>query len=235
VNNTDARVLNLSYESEPTSSGLVGYVLNNDRRAYNSPELRGAMFDYILGADGLFLHAKREELEVCFPIAPAEVRGLGELFETFAFNLPKVPENVVDEILHISLSYAQHSMESLFWLRHSPLNPYDNGWLLEEPAQTRSAGSCRPHDGQEDLYDRVIIEIHSHHGMRPEFSRTDDADERGFRLYGVVGNLPEKPQIRMRVGVYGYFWEIPATWALQLPEGLADCIPDPEEVEVEYE
>jgi hypothetical protein len=23
--------------------------------------------------------------------------------------------------------------------------------------------------------------------------------------------------------VYGYFWEIPATWALELPAGLADC------------
>jgi len=68
-----------------------------------------------------------------------------------------------------------------------------------------------------------LLLIHSHHGMRPEFSRADDADERGFRLYGVIGNLPEKPEIRMRVGVYGYFWEIPASWALELPDSLMDC------------
>jgi len=189
------------------------------------------MFDYTLASDGLYINARREDLEVCFPIALAEVRGLGELFETFAFNLPHVPENLVEQILQISLEYAQDSKESLFWLRHSPLNPYDDGWLLEQPAQTRSAASCRPHDGQEDLYDRVIIEIHSHHGMRPEFSRTDDADERGFRLYGVIGNLPEAPEIRLRVGVYGYFWEIPAAWALELPDGLADCNPDEGELD----
>lgn len=213
----------------PPGAGLIGYLLCHRNPM---PFFQGAMFDYVLASGGLYLRAGREDLEVCFPIAQAEIRGVAECFETFALNLPPVPENLVQEILDASFGWAESGVESLFWLWHSGLNPYNNGWLLEQPAQDRRPASCRPHDGQADVYERVIIEIHSHHGMRARFSPTDDKDETGFRLYGVIGNIPDEPQIRMRVGVYGAgFWEIPATWALELPAELADCNPDPEEGE----
>jgi PRTRC genetic system protein A len=201
--------------------GLIGYVVH--REAADYCESQGAMFDYILAGDGLYLAADRDEMVVAFPIARAEVRGLQPAGSLFDFDLPHVPASLVGRILQISRYYATGSKESLFWLRHSELNPYDNGWLLEEPAQERTGMSCRPHDGQADIYERVIIEIHSHHVMPARFSSIDDADETGFRIYGVIGNLHEAPEIRLRVGVYGYFWEIPATWALELPAGLADC------------
>lgn len=224
--NLVSHVLNAAYESESQGAGLVGYVLNRESDVYYEP--RGAMFDYLLAGDGLYLVAQREEMTVAFPVARAEIRGLRPSGSLFDFDLPRVPASLVGRILQISRHYAEDSKESLFWLRHSELNPYDNGWLLEEPAQTRSAASCRPLEGQEELYERVIIEIHSHHSMPARFSGTDDKDETGFRLYGVIGNLPEEPEIRLRVGVYGYFWEIPASWALELPNGLRDCNPDPE-------
>jgi len=214
----------------PPGLGLMGYALNYKNALDRQPQ--GAMFDYLLAADGLYLHAQRDEMLVSFALARAEVRGLQPAHEIFDFALPYVPETLVGRILQISRHYAESSLESLFWLRHSELNPYDNGWLLEEPAQDRRAASCRPHDGQGDVYERVIIEIHSHHSMPARFSATDDKDETGFRLYGVIGDLYEAPSIRLRVGVYGAgFWEIPATWALELPDGLSDCNPDPEEEE----
>jgi PRTRC genetic system protein A len=224
--------MNLAYKGEPKPQGLIGYTLNREgAHAFGYPP-QGAMYDYLLAADGLYLYAQRDEMLVSYPIASAQVRGLQPLGSLFDFDLPHVPENLVGRILQISRHYAESSLESLFWLRHSELNPYDNGWLLEEPAQDRWPASCRPHEGQEDLYDRVIIEIHSHHSMPARFSGTDDKDETGFRLYGVIGNLPERPEIRMRVGVYGAgFWEIPASWALELPAGLSDCNPDPEQEE----
>jgi len=214
---------NLAYEADPPSAGagLVGYVLNRNDAIDYPPQ--GAMFDYILAADGLYLHAQREEIVACFPIAPAEVRGLQPGAPIFDFPLPDVPASLVREILRISMNYAADSKETLFWLEWNDLNPYDGGWLLHEPAQNRTGRSCRPDDGQDELYQRAIIEIHSHHGMSPRFSPTDDADERGFRLYGVIGNLPEDPAIRMRVGVYGYFDEIPASWVMELPAELRDC------------
>jgi PRTRC genetic system protein A len=209
---------------------LIGYHWNRENDVHCQP--LGAMFDYIMARDGLYLAAERDEIVVCFPIAPAEVRGLQPAGSLFDFDLPHVPAGLVGRILQVSRHYAESSLESLFWLRHSELNPYDNGWLLEEPAQERRAASCRPHDGQADVYERTIIEIHSHHSMPARFSATDDKDETGFRLYGVIGNLPEEPEIRLRVGVYGAaFWEIPASWALELPYDLLDCNPDPEQVE----
>jgi hypothetical protein len=224
--------MNLAYESAPKPAGLIGYVVHREASDYSGQQ--GAMFDYVLGSNGLYLAAEREEMVVAFPIAPAEVRGLQPAGPLFDFGLPYVPESMVGRILQISRHYAESGLECLFWLRHSELNPYDNGWLLEEPAQDRRPASCRPHDGQEDLYEKIIIEIHSHHGMPGRPSRTDDADERGFRLYGVIGNIPEAPEINMRVGVYGAgFWNIPASWALELPEGLRDLNPDPDEVEYE--
>jgi hypothetical protein len=65
-----------------------------------------------------------------------------------------------------------------------------------------------------------------HHVMPPDFSETDDKDETGFRLYGVIGDLDQAPKIRLRVGVYGYHYEIPASWALEVPHGLMDCNSD---------
>jgi hypothetical protein len=60
-------------------------------------------------------------------------------------------------------------------------------------------------------------------------SGTDNRDEQGFRLYGVLG-LPSPgeegqkclPEIRMRVSVFGAYYEFPPSWVLELPEGLVE-------------
>jgi hypothetical protein len=36
--------------------------------------------------------------------------------------------------------------------------------------------------------------------MKAFFSGTDDADEQGFRLYGVLGSIFERPTFMLRVG-----------------------------------
>ena len=47
--------------------------------------------------------------------------------------------------------------------------------------------------------------------MRAYFSDTDNRDETGFRIYGVMGEIFSNPQIRMRVGIYGHFYETATT------------------------
>jgi hypothetical protein len=71
--------------------------------------------------------------------------------------------------------------------------------------------------------------------MPARFSGTDDKDETGFRLYGVLGDLRRSPEIRMRVGCYGYFWEVSASWALELPDWLRDCNEDEESAADAYD
>ena len=52
----------------------------------------------------------------------------------------------------------------------------------------------------------VVAEVHSHGRARAFFSATDDADEQGFRIYGVAGRLGTPlPELRLRLGVYGHF------------------------------
>ena len=41
--------------------------------------------------------------------------------------------------------------------------------------------------------------------MKAFFSGTDDRDEQGLQLYGVVGKLTERTEVLLRVGAYGYF------------------------------
>ena len=57
----------------------------------------------------------------------------------------------------------------------------------------------------------VIAEFHSHGSHRSFFSATDDRDEQGFRIYGVVGRLDTLlPELSLRIGIYGHF--APANW-----------------------
>jgi len=57
----------------------------------------------------------------------------------------------------------------------------------------------------------IICDLHSHGNMRAFFSQTDNADEQGARLYAVIGRLDSEPEMRLRVGVYGYWHPLPLT------------------------
>ena len=53
---------------------------------------------------------------------------------------------------------------------------------------------------------------HDHTQTRAFFSGTDDRDEQGFRIYGVVGRLDTlRPELSLRVGVYGH--HAPVRWS----------------------
>jgi PRTRC genetic system protein A len=203
---------------------LIGHIWNRDPRL-GDPAAFGQMFDYIVASEGVYLHANREEFDVAFRIAKAEIRGLEPMFPAFNLRLPKIPSHLVSEMLDGASYYAADRLETLFHFHWSRLSVFDEGWLIEEPDQERSATRCKPlEDGPGSSHEKAIVEVHSHHSMPARFSETDDKDETGFRLYGVVGRLDSEPEIRMRVGVYGYHWEVPAAWVMDLPEGLRDCI-----------
>lgn len=204
----------VNYDTQPT--GLIGFHV---MRSPLSPQRIGALFDYVLASDGVYIHAVRPELEVCFKIESFSFRGVEQVTPLFDFRLPRIPESFVASMIRDANVWAEQGLETLFHLCWSDLAPMDDGWVGYEPEQHRSAGSCKPvADG--GSHERAIVEIHSHHSMWAKFSETDDKDETGFRLYAVIGGLPDAPEIRVRVGVYGYFWEIPAKFVMDLPEGV---------------
>jgi hypothetical protein len=56
------------------------------------------------------------------------------------------------------------------------------------------------------------------------WSGTDNGDEQGFRAYGVIGRLDERPEIRLRLGVYGYWFPVPVSQLFDGPAGFVDII-----------
>ena len=64
----------------------------------------------------------------------------------------------------------------------------------------------------------TVIDLHSHGAMGAGFSQTDDEDEQGLRIYGVVGRFDQDAlQMSLRVGAYAYF--APVLWPELSAEG----------------
>ena len=197
-----------------------------------SPELppMGAhLYEYVVGANGVFVRARRLGLEALIWVAATAqpVRGLAEV-EPYVRLHHLVNEPWVNTMLTYAISAGQN--EILFYL--SGCDP----WQMSIPEQIAGGASVRPSDPYAGGAD-TILEVHSHHHMDCFFSGTDDQDESsGFRLFAVLGCLDRKPAILTRVGIFGHFWEIPASWIFEMPEGLEDALyamPEPPSDECE--
>ncbi|GAH75566.1 unnamed protein product [marine sediment metagenome] len=79
----------------------------------------------------------------------------------------------------------------------------DRGYHLYIPVQDKSAGSVVYEVGTS-----IVLEIHSHGQMAAGFSSTDNMDETGLKLYGVIGSLDAVPVVKLRIGAYGYFKDL---------------------------
>lgn len=173
---------------------LVEYLVARD----GPPPRRGLAYDYVLGGDGLYVVAENQYLEARVPVARASVRGLPPLHPAVTLRAGRLPQALWDQI--VAVAAARSEREVLL-----AVSAERSGYQLIRPTQI--AGALRvvyrpPTD--------VLLQIHSHGAFPACFSATDDADEQGFGLYGVVGGLlSERPQVALRVGVYGYFWPVP--------------------------
>ena len=90
---------------------------------------------------------------------------------------------------------------------------------MTKPPQSATAATVVAAEGDTTA---VLLDLHSHGAMRAFWSATDDADEQGFRVYGVIGRLDEQPEIRLRLGVYGYWFPLPASALFDGAGGLRD-------------
>lgn len=197
---------------------MYGYQIAGD-----TLRARGVLFDYVLAGNGLFVRGTREGLSVCFPVADFEVRGLPEMSASFEMKPSRVPVHLLMQMLELAKRFGERGLETLC---HFTLDE-EGGWEIHDPEQIRKPGSCRPlHDGPGSTYELAFIEAHSHHSMAAYFSPVDDRDETGFRLYAVLGSIFDQPRIRVRVGVYGHFWQIPADWVFEVPRGISDAMGD---------
>ena len=186
----------------------MGYLVNHPGGLAGS---QGVGFDYALGSGGLYVQSESAHLTARIPVAPAEVRGLAPVTEKLELAHGPIPAHVFE--LGLAWLLAAPGTERFFAIgwdqgAYRPVVPPQSG--------TSASLTYRPPTG-------VIAEFHSHGTHRAFFSATDDRDEQGFRIYGVVGSLdtPE-PELTLRVGIYGHF--APLEWAQvfdgPLPTGL---------------
>ncbi|GCE32008.1 hypothetical protein KDA_74920 [Dictyobacter alpinus] len=182
------------------------------------------IYQYVIAGNGVFLFAGCPGLEVLMPIsAPCHLPGLAPVVPYVAWKHPLVDEEVVRDVFDRARASQDrehgHMLERLFYLT------WEDAWRVHEPEQVQSAGSVQALTSSEQD-ETALIEGHSHHTMRAYFSSTDDRDELvngGFKVYFVIGQINTHPQIRTRVCVHGYAWDVPASTFFALPAGVEDC------------
>lgn len=172
---------------------IVDYLIAKDKL----PASSGLAYDYVLARDGLYLRAENEHLAVCIPIAAVEIRGLASIEPFVRLKNGRLPLSLWDRFVRLARAFAEHRSELLAVVTFTP----DLGYELRVPPQRVSPSRIV----YEPLPD-TVLELHSHHALPAFFSHTDDADETGLRLYGVVGRLSFQPaEVSLRAGAFGYF------------------------------
>ena len=175
----------------------MGYLVNHPAGLSGS---QGIGFDYVFGTDGLYVQSESAHLTARIPVAPCEVRGLAPVSEKLALAHGLIPAHVFE--LGLGWMLAAPDTERFFAIRW---DGYAYRLVVPPQEGTGSSLSYQPPAG-------VVAEFHSHGGHRAFFSATDDGDEQGFRVYGVVGRLDTPaPELALRVGIYGHF--APLRWS----------------------
>ena len=184
--------------------GPVGYLVNHYDGLTGS---HGIGFDYVLGAGGLYVQSRSTHLTARVLVAPCDVRGLAPVTEKVQLAHGPIPS----QLFEVGLRWFQDDpdTERLFAVRWD-----GRSYRLVVPPQAGTATTIAyvPPAG-------VVAEFHSHGTSPSFFSATDDQDEQGFRVYGVVGRLDAlQPVLSLRVGVYGHFAPVEWSQAFDGPE-----------------
>ena len=175
----------------------VGYLVNHPSGLTG---VQGVGYDYVLGSGGIYVQAQSAHLVARVPVAPGTVRGLAPVDEKLELTHGPIPAYLFE----LGLRWFQETpdTERLFAVRWDG-DAYRV--VVPEQAGTTASLTYQPPAG-------VVAELHSHGRGRAFFSATDDADELGFRIYGVVGRLDTpRLELSLRVGVYGHF--VPVEWS----------------------
>lgn len=172
----------------------VGYLVNHSDGLQG---VRGTFYDFVVAENGVFIEAEGPLLAARVPVAPGHIRGLAPLEPVVVLRNGRIPQRCFD--LALSAFLVDTSRE-----RYVAVTLKD-GYHLYVPEQETEAAKVEYQVG-----DSIALDLHSHGAMTPRFSTTDNRDETGMKLYGVVGKLDGVPVVQLRVGVYGYFQ--PISW-----------------------
>ena len=168
--------------------------------------------------DGQTYEMRRSELGEF--IAPKhKITEFSEVRAGFRPALPRIPQ----ELLRAIIGFFRSQMESgaefealvrIYWDR------MEQKFIPFVPKQRATKDSVTVRLTDEDLPDEqrylYYADIHSHNSMKAVFSAIDDMDERGTRLYLVIGRLDRFfPEISARISCGGSFVPIEPSLVLE--------------------
>lgn len=161
------------------------------------PKIDALGYQYVIAGNGLFIRAEDSRMSACIPIVLTQLHGLADIEPHVILKVPRVPNAFLRSILESARRHLPNEAMYQLWFD-------GNSWRVSMPAQSTTPTAARFQDNG-----ATVIDLHSHGAMDAFFSPTDDGDERGFRLYVVIGNVnTERPTLCARVGVYGHHWNI---------------------------
>lgn len=199
-----------------------------ERKFLFSPDqpITAPLYEIVIAQKGVFKRARRQEMTASVEVSAFAVK-IPELAGCEA--KVELPEKIPAQIFEQILAHARNSTDAgnftenlyaICW------NAEDRCYFWKEISGTRSFGSTIARD-DDPAYQKAVLEIHTHPPGCRNFSSQDDLDESGkFRLFGILVDIyGAKPVIRLRVGIYDSFWEIPVEAILDAPlENITDLV-----------
>lgn len=182
----------------------------------------GSAYTYIMTSSGLWIQSEARGIKITMPLAEtygARIRGLGEL--DYRLELPgggRIPAQILFDILStftakLPKECGMAVVWSDIWKRYRAVMP--------EQQVTQASVHYQKIQSTESLW--VVVDAHSHNTMHAFFSSTDDADDQGFGISMVAGELDkEKPAIDVRMCVYGHFLPLEVSQVFDVPQETGD-------------
>lgn len=184
------------------------------------------LYEIVIAQNGVFKRARRAEMTASVELSSFNVKIPELAVGKACIELTdKIPAKIFAEILtHARNSTSRENFtENLYAVCR---DNQSGGYFWKEVSRSRSFGSTIARD-DDPTYWQAILEIHTHPPGCFDFSNKDDRDESGkFRLFGILIDIhTAKPLIRLRVGIYDSFWEIPVESIADVPiENLTDLV-----------
>ena len=158
----------------------------------------GQFYDYIFAKNGVFIQAKNSLITARVPVSVCTLRGLLGTFPEIVLNHGKIPGVFFELAFNTALTRKEKEVYfAVTWKD-------DGKYHLYMTDQDGKTGKVDYHTMPD-----TIMDIHSHGRIPAHFSGQDDRDEQGLRLSCTIGNLDDKPMVAVRIGVYGYFMDLP--------------------------
>jgi PRTRC genetic system protein A len=175
-------------------------------------------YDYVMDALGVIKRVSNLHFLAHLRVADGHVAGLPLLSEGLTLRVPKIPARWLFRVLdHAARAGAGggvlRPIEQMYHFHY-----IDGQWRVSLPKQQASVARVSYRGGDAPS---VVLDLHSHHNMSAYFSPTDNEDEQGARFYAVIGRIYSRPEIKLRLGLYGDFVDLEAT---ELFDGLGPFV-----------